>query len=111
VRIYIAGPYTAPTVDGRLANTNRAIEVGLALMRLGHQPFIPHLSHFMDTSGETGGTLFPYERWLELDNAWLDQSEALYFIAPSRGASLERARAERLGLPVYERLQDVPPAP
>jgi hypothetical protein len=47
-RIYVAGKYSAETPEGRLANTRRAIEVGIHLWHKGYAPFIPHLSHYTD---------------------------------------------------------------
>jgi len=107
MRIYIAGPYTAANARDVQANVDRAIEVGCALMRMGHTVYIPHLMHYvwLHPDGD-----FPYEHWIAQVMAWLEQNEALYFIGPSPGATPERVRAEELGLCIFESLETVPRA-
>jgi hypothetical protein len=109
MRIYIAGPYTAPTDAERLANTNRAIDVGIALQRMGHAPLIPHLSHFVDERARPRGGAFAYEEWMAHGFAYLEHCEALLLLAPSPGADRELSFARAIGLKIYHSLGAVPP--
>jgi len=104
-RIYVAGPYTAPNPRLTQLNVNRAIEIGCALIRKGWTPFIPHLTHYiwLHPKGD-----FDWEVWMELDKVWLEVCDALFFIAPSRGANIELELAKKLGLKIYYKLEDVP---
>ena len=114
-RIYIAGPYNpvgaSPHDASRIAqkNVDAAIEIFHRLKAKGHYPFVPHLSHYLHVSH-----LCPEDYgawWYEFDMTFLDHwAEALYFIAPSTGASAERERAEKNGLDVYCSLEEVPEA-
>lgn len=109
MRIYVAGPYTAPTTEGRLANTYRAVDAGLALMKMGHAPFVPHLTHFSDERAlETEGAHRGYQDWMDLDDAYLEVCDALLYLMPSRGADIELARAKELGLQIFYSLDEVP---
>jgi hypothetical protein len=111
LRIYVAGPYdprgetthSAP----RIANQNvlRAIRIGIELMKLGHNPYIPHLTHYLHIESDVE---FSWERWVENDSEWLERCEALYFIAPSKGATAELEFAKKKGIHVFYNLSEVP---
>lgn len=102
--IYVSGPLRAPTLEGRLANVQRAIDTGTALAQRGWFPFIPHLSHYWDPDD----TLFGWEWWLRLDHHWVSACDALFYIAPSQGADLELGWARDEGKAIYTRVEDVP---
>lgn len=107
--IYVAGPYTADTEAGIEENCARAIEVGLDLLTKGHCPVIPHLGRLVDLHlDRTGGARPSWQAWMDWTNGLLVRCDALYFIGPSRGATIERGIAESRGMPVYERIEDVP---
>ena len=117
-RIYVAGPYSASTADEREANTNRAIDVAHALYAKGHNPFIPHLSHYTNerallhgiSLAEAAG-MTEHAFWLDfVDREWLQACEALFYIAPSKGADMELAWAQEWRMPVYRSLDEVPRA-
>lgn len=96
-RIYVAGPYTSPDVA---VNVKRAMDVTNELLGYGFQPFCPHLSHFLHMASPQ-----PYETWMELDLAWLEQCEALVRLpGASPGADREVARAQQIGMPVFRSL-------
>ncbi len=99
MRIYVAGPYSHHLRSGRIANTHAAIDIGYALMLKGHIAFIPHLSHFIEEHAIITGQQdnIGYEFWLRQDIAWLDLCDALFFMAPSKGADMERERALKRG--------------
>jgi hypothetical protein len=91
--VYIAGPYTeAPELNVQLA-----IEAANYLMRLGLQPFVPHLCHYMHVTEPQS-----YERWMTYDFVWLDRSDSLLRLpGKSAGADREVARANQNGIPVF----------
>lgn len=104
LRIYIAGPLTATPESSRERNVAAAMVAAEGLLAKGHYPFIPHLTHFYDL-------LLPglsYAQYLSWDKAWLDVSDALFFLGHSPGADKELRWAEKRGIPVYHNLQDVP---
>lgn len=98
MKIYVAGPYSHPTEEGRLANVRRALDAAVALIRAGHTPFVPHLSHYLDERAEATGARIDYEEWLRQDREWLDLCEGFLYLAPSPGADreLERANERKL---------------
>ena len=109
--IFVSGPYTAPDDAGHLANANAAIDAGIALARRGHLPVVPHLSHWFDLRAEEmTGERFPWRFYMDLCFALIRGCDALLYTAPSRGADLEKAEAERLGIAVYRAIEDVPAA-
>jgi hypothetical protein len=48
MRIYVAGPYTAPTPEAVQKNVDEAMAIGAALLTMGHNPLVPHWNHYMD---------------------------------------------------------------
>jgi hypothetical protein len=105
MKIYVAGPYSAPTAREVQANVNEAIRIGCALMRKGHSVYIPHLMHYvwLHPDGD-----FSYEHWTEQDMIWLDDCDALFFIAPSPGANKERERKKKTEGIIYTKLEEAP---
>lgn len=101
MKIYIAGPYTS---GDTAKNVRIAIYEGDYVSRLGHIPFIPHLTHFWHF-------LIPhdYEFWMYQDEQWLLSCDAILRLkGESAGADREVAKAIELGLPVYNSVFDVP---
>ncbi len=97
MRVYVAGPYTKGDV---VVNVRKAIECADSLVRMGHEPFIPHLSHLWHTISP-----HEYTYWMDRDLAWLDVCDALVRIpGDSAGADKEMAYAHEHGIPVYEGL-------
>lgn len=104
MRIYVAGPYTKGDVA---MNVRTAIFEGDHIARLGHYPFIPHLSHFWHL-------VLPHDDidfWYKQDNEWLKACDAIYrFKGESHGADAEVKLAKSLGLIIYESIFDIPKA-
>ena len=117
MRIYVAGPYSpknhgrsngSPNLCIREAqrNVDRAISIGLSLIRKGHFPFIPHLTHYVHQHHEAD---FREDICYEWDNTFLDNwAEALFYISSSFGADKELERARKLGLKIFKDLDEVP---
>lgn len=108
LRIYIAGPYTASTKYDVEKNVTKAIDVGLALFKKGHFPFIPHLTHYVEIRGKECGNVPTLAEYMMCDLAWLGVADALYFIGRSRGADIELEAAYEDGLDIYYTLSEVP---
>ena len=100
MRIYIAGPYTKGDVA---ANVRTAILKAEELYQLGHDPFIPHLTHFWHLLCPG-----PWAKWMHIDSVWLKQCEALYRLpGESIGADMEIAEALRMGIPVHYNIDEL----
>lgn len=94
MRVYVAGPYTADPASCTAA----AIAAGDELLRAGHEPFVPHLSHYWHRLHTEHG----YEAWMRLDLAWVAVAEALVRLpGESSGADREVELALQRGIPVF----------
>jgi hypothetical protein len=106
-RIYLAHPYSAPTLADREMNVHNASTLAAKLMAKGHDVHSPITATHPVEQAEPGSV--DYERWMRLDfgmiEAWAD---AIYVAGDSPGVRRELALAERLGLAVYRTLDDVP---
>jgi hypothetical protein len=107
MRVFIAGPYSAETMPEVERNVHRAMVAGMELMYLGHEPFVPHLSHWMGLAATGGGDCIPYARWVQWSLAFVECCDGLLYLAPSPGADRERARAVELGLPIWESVAEI----
>jgi hypothetical protein len=93
-KVYIAGPYTKGDVA---VNVRNAINAANELADLGFAPFVPHFTHFWHMLYPR-----PYEFWLELDNEFLPDCDAILRLpGESSGADKEVALATKLGLPIF----------
>lgn len=100
MKVYIAGPYT-PT-DGkeetRLENIRLASETGKLVLKLGHTPFCPHT---MTAGWEDECS---YDDFLRMDLEWLRACDAIVLLPSwesSKGTRIEKAEADRLGIPAF----------
>ena len=108
LKIYVAGPYTAPTRKLRCENVNIAIDVGLQIWKKGHVPYIPHLTHFIDERASETGVCMTYEEYLAWDTEWLKTCTGLLYLGSSQGADLELENAKHLGLSIYYSVDEIP---
>ena len=101
MRIYIAGPYQHPDP---VENTHKAVQAAEDLVKLGHSPYIPHLTllwHLISPHGS--------DFWYRHDLIWLFHCEGLLRLpGKSVGADNEVAFAEREGIPVYHNIGEIP---
>ena len=94
MKVYVAGPYSQGDVA---ENVKAAIDAGNALMDRGHNPYVPHLTHFMHLLHPR-----PYKDWLDLDLDYLTMCDAVLRLpGPSDGADREVALAEGMDLLVF----------
>lgn len=108
LRIYIAGPYTALDQNGHQANTDRAIDAGIAVYRKGHYPYIPHLTHYVDRRAKETSIDLTWEDYIRWDMPWLRICDALLYLGKSKGADLELAKARRLKKRIFFSTDEVP---
>ena len=109
--VYVSGPYSAPNdvPAGERAsiieqNIQAANEAGLALLRAGHFPFVPHtmMAHWEDRYG------VEREPALDVCIAWVRRCDGLLVLGSSAGAHAEVEAAVEAGLPIYHSLAAVP---
>jgi len=99
MKIYIAGPYAGDTEK----NVEAACVAADAVSRLGHYPFVPHLTMYWHRP-----PLRSHDFWLLQDLEWLRICDAVLRIGgKSPGADAEVAEAIKLGIPVYYSLADI----
>lgn len=109
MRIFVAGPYSG-TVEEAHKNVCWAMTIATELLHRGHEPFVPHLSHFWHLAQVEEEATCSYERWMQWTLTWLARCDALFYLGPSPGADRELARAIELKLPIYRSLAEVPDA-
>jgi hypothetical protein len=110
MRIYVAGPYGSHDLpaEKRLANTMVAIRAGRELIKKGHEPYIPHLSHFVHEGWPDSPEA---DTWKRLDLVWLPFCEAILMVGnwqTSSGAIDELNASMRLGHFIFYSLAEVP---
>jgi len=102
MRIYIASAYSKGDIAINVRNVILAAD---ELVKRGHVPYIPHLTHFWQLISPKD-----YEFWLDYDSSFIDHwaEGLLRLYNSSAGADREVARARRLGLPVYYGVESLP---
>ena len=108
LRIYIAGPYSGNTREAIQQNVNRAIDAGMAILKKGHHPYVPHLTDLVDQRARENGTPMSWEEFMQWDTPWLEASDALLYLASSRGANIELEEATRMGKTIFRSLEEIP---
>jgi hypothetical protein len=108
MKIYVAGPYTAPTRAQTKENVQRAIDVGIELWKKGHFPLIPHLLHWVDLRAEELGVPMGWNDYMLWDAPWLDYCDALLLVAESKGALIELEHATDMGMMIHRSVKEVP---
>lgn len=108
--IYIAGPLSASTKEEEHKNVQRAIAIGIQLMRKGHRVMIPHLTQYIADHPDCDlpRTRAFWVRWF--DFGWMDKCDAVFFMEgwrESEGAILEYLYALQ-GMLRYYGLEEVP---
>ena len=100
MRIYIAAPYSAPSLDARCANMRKAQRAAIELIRAGHTPYCPHLTRYLDVEAKAIGQPIDYEEWMAYDREWLRLCDAVLCLGRSPGADRECELARAMGLPI-----------
>lgn len=109
--VYIAGPFTAPTVEGMVTFCNAAIEVGKRVRAFGLVPMVPHISLCGGMALRLESQLIFEAPPLTWEEAMVDCRELLQRCDAvlmvegwerSRGATEERELAKACGIPVFD---------
>lgn len=100
--IYVAGPLSAPTPEGVIANAEAAMHAGARLRDAGFGVILPHLCVWWDKKFPA-----PYETWLAMDLALLERCDALVRLAPSPGTDREVEHAIAHKIAVYFSIDDL----
>lgn len=116
MRIYVAGPYSADSRRQRVMNVNAAIDAAIEIIALGHYPYVPHLTHYIDernnSNPERARIVLGYEDFMRMDYEWLKACEGFVQIGRSPGADREREAAVglRSHIIIFPSLADIPAA-
>jgi hypothetical protein len=119
MKVYIAGAYTPKNCslhDASLIahrNTMLAVEAAWDLIRKGHFPYTPHLSHFLHIYQPADAPAPKPEFWYDFDLVFMRDCDAILMLPnweQSLGAKNELGMAKEWGLKVYFSLDEVPPA-
>ena len=99
MRVFISGPYTASKHGTEQENTDLAIDCGTWLKTCGNEPFIPHLSHYIEQRFH-----FSYDDWIKHCLAYLEVCDAIFMLPNwrnSKGACIEHQFAIDHGIKVW----------
>ena len=102
MRVYVAGPYS---LGNRVRNARNAVLVAEEVCRMGHVPYVPHLTLLWDLVADEEHT---WDWWLTYDEQWLALCGAVLRIpGESAGADREVAFAAKHGIPVFHSLDEL----
>lgn len=104
----MAGPYTAGLQAEVERNVAAAIDAGIQLLKLGHVPFIPHLTHYVDARAREIGKEITWEEFIQWDLEWLKTCDALLYLGTSKGADLELRAAVERGMEIFKSVNEIP---
>ena len=107
LKIYIAGAYSSDTEEGKLQNTLKAVDAGIKVFKMGHYPYIPHLTHWVDQRSIEINNLLTYEDYMEWDDVFLQCCDAFLYLSKSKGADVELSRAKKMGKIIFYSLKEI----
>jgi len=108
LRIYVAGAYSADSEGKILQNVQKAIDVGLILFKLGHFPYIPHITYMVDKRANELNIKMTWENYMDYHIKWLEVSDALFLVSHSKGADIELEFAKKHGKQIFYSLNEIP---
>jgi len=106
--VMIAGPYSAPTPEGRVANLAALNRAAAEVLRRGHIPVIGVNASLPVL--EAAGLAYGDPAMMEISLALARCCDGVLQIGRSPGADREVAAIRALGRPVYRRLSEIAPA-
>lgn len=107
--IAVAGPYSAPTEEGRRRNLDALHAAAAKVARRGHVPLVG-----VDAALPVADRLHPgegrerYETIMRISLAVVGRCDAILLIAESPGANRERDLLASMGKPVFRSLEELP---
>lgn len=97
--VYVAGPISRDPIGG----ARIAIQAAAALADAGLAPYVPQLCVLWELVSPRA-----YADWMGIGFAWLRKCDVVLRLpGESKGADLEVAEAERLGIPVFHQVDQV----
>ncbi len=109
MKIAVAGPYSAPTEEGRGKNLEALNAAGAGLLQAGHIPVIGVNAALPVVAGMPEDADC-YAAILNISVTAIGACEGMLLIGESPGANKERDWFIARGLPVYNALEEVPAA-
>ncbi len=106
--IMVAGPYSAPSPDGRAANLATMNRAAAEVARRGHVPVIGVNAALPVL--EAAGLPYGDPLMMTISLALAARCDACLQIGRSPGADREAEAIRALGRPVWTRVEDLPPA-
>lgn len=106
--IAVAGPYSAPTPEGRRANLDTLNRAAAEVLRRGHIPMIGVNAALPVVDALDGGDR--YEAIMAISLALVERCDAIVMVAESPGANRERDLLAARGCPVYNGVEEIPHA-
>jgi len=110
LRVYVAGPLSAPTKEGIQANAAKADAVARDIFLKGHYPYVPHGQSNWFDDPRIDAT--DYKAIVEgLDFAWLRVCDAILMLDGwhySKGARMERQAAVEWGIWIFRSVEELP---
>lgn len=103
-RIYVAGPYSAPSVLEGLENIRAGIRASREIFEAGDAPFCPWLDFLFVLVRDDGGRQMTVEDYYAYSLKWLEVSDAVVVLPGwerSQGTLKEIKAAEARAIPVY----------
>lgn len=107
MKVYIAGPYNADTLEQIETNVDRVLRYAVVLSQHGYSVFVPHLTHYIDQKAKEMGIELPNDKWVELDLPWLEVCDAMLVTGKSKGVRSEVEFAAEHGIPICYSLEDL----
>lgn len=105
-RVYVAGPYRAPSETGCKANIDRAKEAAIRLCVGGFFPMTPHLNTALFDFDERLANV-PAEFWLDNYKDLVLDCDMVLVLGNSEGTAAEVKVAQHYGIPVYFSLNEL----
>jgi len=105
--VYVSGKYTGDSHEEIDTNILKAQKYAVDIWNAGHMAFTPHLNtrHFERLCPHVD-----HRKYLELDLAVLKVCDVIFMIPgweSSPGANIEREEAQKLGMPIYYKVEDI----
>ena len=100
IKVFISSPYT---IGDTAFNVRRQMDATDELIERGYAPFTPLYYHFQHIVHPRH-----YDDWIKIDLEWLRSCDCVLRLpGESKGADIECAEADRLGLTVFNSVADI----